>query len=212
MARAELFGRCPRASPPPDAPGRPAIGRHAGRRIAGRRSAGPGPLARAHPPGRHHHPALPGAGYDPRTGRAAKHGGGSSPSVSSAGRAMPSRRDNERVIGQPRRSRDTLRGGVAVSRRKRFAAWATDRTIPFRGGGGRCAIACLVLARQGEDAALARTLRSLAAQDRAPAGLRIAWDEAPPAGTDAIRWDPQAPPPPSRTGPMPSVSCGRATN
>ncbi len=100
----------------------------------------------------------------------------------------------ERVIGQPRRSRDTLRGGVAVSRRKRFAAWATDRTIPFRGGGGRCAIACLVLARQGEDAALARTLRSLAAQDRAPAGLRIAWDEAPPAGTDAIRWDPQAPP------------------
>ena len=100
----------------------------------------------------------------------------------------------ERAMGQARRSRDTLRGGVAVSPLRRFAAWSAGRGIPFHGGGRRHAIACLVLARRGDDAALARTLRSLAAQNEAPARIEVAWDEAPPTGMDAIRWDPHAHP------------------
>ena len=69
-----------------------------------------------------------------------------------------------RMRGQGRRVRDILRGGVAVTRRTRFAAWAAERRVAFTGKAPSLPIRCIVLADASNAEALARTKASLAAQ------------------------------------------------
>lgn len=69
-----------------------------------------------------------------------------------------------RVRGQGRRVRDILRGGVAVTRRTRFAAWAAERRVAFTGNAPPLPIRCIILSDPSGTDALARTKASLAAQ------------------------------------------------
>ncbi|MCJ2014450.1 glycosyltransferase family 2 protein [Methylobacterium sp. J-076] len=93
-----------------------------------------------------------------------------------------------RVTGQARRVRDTLRGGVAVTRQRQFARWASPRSTPFTGPVPDLAIRCIVLARPGQGRGLSRTLASLANQSFAPAVTATFRDPAD-GGTGAA-WDP----------------------
>lgn len=68
------------------------------------------------------------------------------------------------VKGQPRRVRDILRGGVAVTRRSRFSTWAVGRDLPFTGSVPDVPIRCIILAEEAPPEAVARTLTSLQAQ------------------------------------------------
>ena len=69
-----------------------------------------------------------------------------------------------RARGQARRWRDTLRGGVAVTRQGRFAAWASTRRVPYAGPAPDLAIRCIVLTTGADSEAVGRTLATLRAQ------------------------------------------------
>ncbi|AWN38780.1 glycosyl transferase [Methylobacterium radiodurans] len=78
----------------------------------------------------------------------------------------------ERARGDARRYRDTLRGACAVTPLAGYAAWARARaeiapTSEVSASGAPAAIRVLIAARAGQEAALARTLASLAAQTSA---------------------------------------------
>ncbi|MFC6790342.1 glycosyltransferase [Methylobacterium komagatae] len=69
-----------------------------------------------------------------------------------------------RVRGQGRRVRDILRGGVAVTRRTRFAAWAAERRVAFTGKAPHLPIRCIILSDEPSADAQAQTQASLVAQ------------------------------------------------
>lgn len=94
-----------------------------------------------------------------------------------------------RLRGQARRVRDTLRGGVAVTRQKHFAAWAVERHVPFNGPLQPLAIRCLVLAESEEGRAAERTLAALARQRHTPVDTALLWDSQPAGSTGEV-WDP----------------------
>lgn len=96
---------------------------------------------------------------------------------------------------QRRRARDTLRGSVAVYPRRRFRQWAAARSVAFGGPVPTRAVTCLILAGEGEGAALARTLSALSDQSLAPTELIVAYEGLPPVGQDLprlVRWAPEA--------------------
>lgn len=94
-----------------------------------------------------------------------------------------------RAKGQARRVRDTLRGGVAVTRRRSFADWAAERSVPFTGPVPNLAIRCVILVERGEGRGVQRTLASLGRQSHIPAETVVLWDGAP-TGTSGAAWDP----------------------
>ncbi len=98
--------------------------------------------------------------------------------------------------GQRRRARDTLRGSVAVHPRRRFRQWAAERSVAFAGPAPTSAITCLVLAREGEGEALARTLSALSLQSLAPTELTVAFEGPPPPMGHGLRrttqWTPES--------------------
>ncbi|WP_412759957.1 glycosyltransferase family 2 protein [Methylobacterium litchii] len=69
-----------------------------------------------------------------------------------------------RAKGQSRRYRDIVRGGVAVTRRQHFAAWAATRRVPFEGPVPSLTIRCIVLAHGAASETLERTLATVRAQ------------------------------------------------
>lgn len=69
-----------------------------------------------------------------------------------------------RAKGQPRRVRDILRGGVAVTRRTHFASWSVGRRMAFTGPVPELAIRCIVLENGTTPEATARTLASVQLQ------------------------------------------------
>lgn len=94
-----------------------------------------------------------------------------------------------RTRSQGRRVRNTLRGGVAVTGLRHFAAWAAERGVPFSGPLARLAIRCVVLAESGEERAVERTLATLSRQRHLPAETVLLWD-ARPSGVAGETWDP----------------------
>jgi GT2 family glycosyltransferase len=108
----------------------------------------------------------------------------------------------EGARGRARRSRDILRGGVAVMPVRRFTAWAEDRTVAFAGGGQDTTVACLVLAGPGDEAGLARTLAALSRQTLAPETIKIAREGSPQGAesSDNLCWDPDCHPASLSTG------------
>ncbi|MDP4004272.1 glycosyltransferase family 2 protein [Methylobacterium sp. NEAU K] len=90
----------------------------------------------------------------------------------------------ERARGSERRYRDILRGTCAVTPMARFASWAAVRSRPVGIPPSDLRIRCLVLARSGEEAALAGTLDALVAQTHTALTTRVAWEGALPALPD----------------------------
>lgn len=94
-----------------------------------------------------------------------------------------------RAKGQARRFRDTLRGGVAVTRRRRFATWADERHVPFVGPLQNLAIRCVILAEGRQGRGVERTVAALEGQRHAPSDTVLLWDSLPP-GCAGRAWDP----------------------
>ncbi|MBE7200201.1 MAG: glycosyltransferase family 2 protein [Parafilimonas terrae] len=102
-----------------------------------------------------------------------------------------------RAKGQSRRARDILRGGVAVTKLRRYESWARSRFLSFDGPTPSLAVACVVFAGANEGEALRRTLAALSRQRFAPTYVRILWDGAPAFGDQANghgRWEPSTDP------------------
>ncbi|MCJ2120980.1 glycosyltransferase [Methylobacterium sp. J-077] len=90
----------------------------------------------------------------------------------------------ERLRGSERRYRDTLRGACAVTPLRHYGSWAASRNRPVRIAPTDLRIRCLVLARSGEEAALAATLDALDAQIHQARTVGVAWEDALPATPD----------------------------
>jgi len=90
----------------------------------------------------------------------------------------------ERLRGSERRYRDTLRGACAVTPLRHYGSWAASRNRPVRIAPADLRIRCLVLARSGEEAALAATLDALDAQIHQARTVGVAWEDALPATPD----------------------------
>ncbi|MCJ2142668.1 glycosyltransferase [Methylobacterium sp. E-066] len=104
----------------------------------------------------------------------------------------------ERLRGSERRYRDILRGACAVTPLRHYGSWAASRNRPIRIAPTDLRIRCLILARPGEEAALAATLDALDAQSHQARTIAVAWDDAIPASPDPRadhwRWDARATP------------------
>lgn len=104
----------------------------------------------------------------------------------------------ERARGSERRYRDTLRGACAVTPMQHYRSWATSRSRPIQVAPTALRIRCLILARPGEDAALAATLDALGTQIHPGRTVVVAWEDARPEAPDARAdhqiWDKRAAP------------------
>ncbi|MCJ2092479.1 glycosyltransferase [Methylobacterium sp. J-072] len=104
----------------------------------------------------------------------------------------------ERLRGSERRYRDILRGACAVTPLRHYGSWAASRNRPIRLAPTDLRVRCLILARSGEEAALAATLDALDAQSHQARTIGVAWDDAIPVSPDPRaehrRWDVRATP------------------
>jgi GT2 family glycosyltransferase len=94
---------------------------------------------------------------------------------------------------QGRRARDILRGGVAVTKLRRYERWARSRSLSFDEPTPDLAVACIVLTGAHEVEAVRRTLAALSRQRFAPIAVTVAWDGAPAFEDQAnrhARWVP----------------------